>query len=647
MTWQTTPFVVLALVLFMGFGWYERRRPPARVVALVATLAALAVVGRMAFAAIPNVMPTTDIVLFAGLALGSVPGFMVGAVTALVSNVFLGHGPWTVWQMVAWGGVGAGGGLLARAVGAREPGRWALAAVCALAGLAFGAFMDVYQWTLAAEQTPGTYLALSASSLGYNLAHVVGNVAFCLLIGPVFVRSLHRYRRRFEVSWPAGVRVPAVPGSAGTALLLAGLAVASGLSVGAAAPSEASAAASPSVRAVGYLLRAQNRDGGFGGDREQASSQLYTGWSALGLAAARRNPSDVKRRRGRSVTGYLRRTGSVRDTGELERTILALRSAGASVGRFRGRNLLSALIARRRRDGSWARNVAHTAFGVLALRAAGRSATAVRRSARWLLAAQNSDGGWGFVARAESDVDDTGAVLQALAAAGMGSGAAVQYLRASQNRDGGFGQMRGRSSNAQSTAWAVQGLVAAGVRPAAVGANPLRYLRGLQRADGHIAYSRTSDQTPVWVTSQALTALRRKPFPLAPVPRRVSRRATASARSGSAGAPDGQAGAGSGPKSGLAAGGKGSSSKAAAGKGARQSGAGAQSARADAGSAGSLISPRGEPDRAAGNAAALVTDPANGVGDSETPSAAVVGAAAAGVLLALWLVRRRLRRSVA
>lgn len=646
MTWQTTPFVVLALVLFMGFGWYERRRPPARVVALVATLAALAVVGRMAFAAIPNVMPTTDIVLFAGLALGSVPGFMVGAVTALVSNVFLGHGPWTVWQMVAWGGVGAGGGLLARAVGAREPGRWALAAVCALAGLAFGAFMDVYQWTLAAEQTPGTYLALSASSLGYNLAHVVGNVAFCLLIGPVFVRSLRRYRRRFEVSWPAGVRVPAVPGSAGTALLLAGLAVASGLSVGAAAPSEASAAASPSVRAVGYLLRAQNRDGGFGGDRGQASSQLYTGWSALGLAAARRNPSDVKRRRGRSVTGYLRRTGSVRDTGELERTILALRSAGASVGRFRGRNLLSALIARRRRDGSWARNVAYTAFGVLALRAAGKPVAAVRRSARWLLAAQNPDGGWGFVARAESDVDDTGAVLQALAAAGMGSGGAVQYLRASQNRDGGFGQMRGRSSNAQSTAWAVQGLVAAGVRPTSVGANPLRYLRGLQRADGHIAYSRSSDQTPVWVTAQALTALRRKPFPLAPVPRRVSRRATASARSDADGEPDGQAGEGPGPKSGLAAGGKGSSSKAAAGKGARQSRAGGQSARADAGSSGSLISPRGEPDRAAGNAA-LVTDTGHGAGRSDGPSPGVLGAVGAGVLLALWLVRRRLRSSVA
>ncbi len=131
MTWQTSPFVVLALVLLAGFGWYERRRPPAKVIALVAALAALAVVGRLAFAAIPNVKPTTDIVLFAGYALGPVPGFMVGAVTALVSNVFLGHGPWTAWQMVAWGGVGVGGALLARAARrarARAACRWPLPA---------------------------------------------------------------------------------------------------------------------------------------------------------------------------------------------------------------------------------------------------------------------------------------------------------------------------------------------------------------------------------------------------------------------------------------------------------------------------------------------------------------------------------------
>ena len=163
MSWQAASSVVLALAITCGFAWYERRRPPAKVVALVAAMAALAVVGRLAFAAIPNVKPTTDIVLFAGYALGGVPGFAVGAITALVSNVFLGQGPWTVWQMAAWGAVGVGGALLARAAGGRELGRVPLAIACGLAGLAFGAVLDVYQWTLAARQDLPTYLAVSGS----------------------------------------------------------------------------------------------------------------------------------------------------------------------------------------------------------------------------------------------------------------------------------------------------------------------------------------------------------------------------------------------------------------------------------------------------------------------------------------------------
>jgi energy-coupling factor transport system substrate-specific component len=247
MTWQVSSYAVLAVVIVAGFAWYERRKPPARVVGLVVVLAALAVVGRLAFAAVPNVKPTTDIVLFAGYALGGVPGFAVGAISAVASNVFLGQGPWTAWQMAAWGGVGIGGALLASAVRGRELGRVGLAVACGVAGLAFGAFMDVYQWTFAARQDLETYLAISGTSLPYNLAHAFGNVVFCLLIGPVFVRSLRRYRRRFEVSWPR----PAIGRSAtaGAAVSVLALATAATLAI---APPNASAASS-TARAASYL----------------------------------------------------------------------------------------------------------------------------------------------------------------------------------------------------------------------------------------------------------------------------------------------------------------------------------------------------------------------------------------------------------
>jgi prenyltransferase beta subunit len=95
---------------------------------------------------------------------------------------------------------------------------------------------------------------------------------------------------------------------------------------------------------------------------------------------------------------------------------------------------------------------------------------------------------------------------------------ALTYLRHSHNPDGGFGQFSRSRSNAQSTAWAVQALIAAHVNPGRFGGkgrrSPIRFLRSLQQRNGSFRYSRTSTQTPVWVTAQVIVALEREAFPL-------------------------------------------------------------------------------------------------------------------------------------
>src|SRR5205085_9291296 len=101
---------------------------------------------------------------------------------------------------------------------------------------------------------------------------------------------------------------------------------------------------------------------------------------------------------------------------------------------------------------------------------------------------------------------------------------AVQFLRRDQAGDGGFPSLAGAGSNAQSTAFAVQGLLAAGVDPGSIrrrGASPLTYLPSLIAPDGHVRYSRGADQTPVWVTAEALMALESKALPVAAVARRT------------------------------------------------------------------------------------------------------------------------------
>ena len=510
MSWVAASLIVLGLARVAGFAWYERTHPTSRVLALVATLAALAALGRIAFAPIPNVKPTTDIVLLTGYALGGAPGFAVGAVAALASNVFFGQGPWTPWQMCAWGAIGVGGAVLARVAG-RELGRTALAVACGLAGAFFGAVMNLSLWvTFSGDHSLAKLGAYVVTSLPFDLAHVVGNVLFCLLFGPALVRALSRYRQRFEVVWR--------PAPALAASLIAALAIL------AAAPRQAEAA-SP----LTWLRSAQNADGGFGADAGQRSAGLYTGWAGLGLAAAGRNPRDV-RHGGSDVVAWVRaHPRDVSDLGEVERTILLLRAAGLQP-KLGARDLVEELLAKRRPNGSFARRVNTTSFAIFALRAAGRSRgdVSVKRAARWVASQANGDGGFNFAVKgAASGIDDTGAAVQALVAAGRGRTPTVRragrFLARRQNPDGGYPLQPGGPSNAQSTAWAVQGLVAAGRDPDRQRRNgaksPIAYLRSLVTPSGKVRYSRTSAQTPVWVTAQALAALARKPFPLAPVPR--------------------------------------------------------------------------------------------------------------------------------
>lgn len=512
MSWQVASFAIVVAVLLAGWLAYERSRPSARMAAVVATLAAVAALGRDAFVAVPDVKPITAIALVVGYALGPLPGFSVGAIGMLASNVMLGQGSYTPWQMTAWGMVGligAGFGLLS----GRRAGRLAIALACAASALLAKEIMNVYTWTLSGTQTPAALLAVAGAALPFDLTDTVASFAFGLAFGPELARLLARVRARMTVSWQAAAPL----------VLAVAVAVAVALVPRARAAGSTTAAV---ARGVAYLRSAQNGDGGFGAEPGQRSSELFSAWAAIGLAAAGQDPA-TPRGRGPSALDSIRaEANTLQGAGDLERTILALRACRASTRFLPGGDPVARLLRYRTSDGSFGRLANLTAFAVLALRAAGEPAdsAAVRGAARWLAHQQNGDGGFGYAARGTaSDVDDTGAALQAVVAASVPTGpvvsGAVRYLVRAQNGDGGYPQQRGGLSNAQSTAWAVQGLIAAGRDPNAVrrhGRSPLDYLRSLAASDGSIRYSSESAQTPVWVTGEALAALAGKALPVAP-----------------------------------------------------------------------------------------------------------------------------------
>jgi prenyltransferase/squalene oxidase-like repeat protein len=569
-SWPLACFLLVGIVLVLGWLAYERARPSARMVAVVATLAAVAALGRDAFVALPDVKPITAMTLVVGYALGPLPGFTVGALGMLASNVLLGQGPYTPWQMAAWGMVGLAGAALGRLSG-RRLGRVGLALACALAAIAAKEVMNVYTWTIGASHTPAALLAAAGSGLPFDLTDAIASLLFGLAFGPELARLLARMRARMDVSWEttdtlqssdqvagrgAGRRSLDTAFSLAIALLAGTLLLGGARTAGAAADRQraggepfasraggepfasravpaaagtsapsASAARAQIAREVSFLIGAQNADGGFGAARGQSSSELYTAWAAMGLAAAGRNPASV-RRGGHSVLDSLRREAStLQGLGDDERTILAARACGASAYSFAGRDLVAEVLRARARDNSFDHQVNLTAFAVFALRAVGHSAGfgAIREAAGWIERQQNGDGGFGFGVRgSSSDVDDTAAALQALVDAGARNarvlGAATGFLTRAQNLDGGYPQRPGGESNAQSTAWAVQGLVAARRDPNSVrrrgSRSPVAYLESLLSASGSVRYSRTGAQTPVWVTAQALLALAEKTFPV-------------------------------------------------------------------------------------------------------------------------------------
>ena len=552
MSWQVGSFALVLLALCAAFWWYEHSQPPAKLVAVVATLAALAALGRDAFAAVPDVKPITTIVLVSGFAFGAGPGFAVGAISGLASNILLGEGPWTPWQMLGWGLVGLLGAALGR-LSSRSLSPLALALACAASAEVFNLVLDLYTWTGTGTHSLASFGVVLGSAFVFDLTHVIASFAFGLAFASTLLRMLMRLRARLQITWqsagpPGGLPAPPLARSpAGASVLLAVLFTLAALPILATTLAHASTSSSTPPAHSGalrtgvaqsqlelspelaFLTAAQNRDGGFGGARGQSSSALYSGWVAIGLAAAGRDPLSLRSAGGRTVLDSLRsEAGSLHGAGDLERTILALRACGVSVRSFPGGDPVARMLAFRSRNGSFGGLSNLTAFAVFALRAAGYppDSAFVRGAVHWLLSQQDSDGGFGFATKGTgSDIDDTAAVLQALVDGGLGgtgaSRRAADFLIGSQNPDGGFPQERGGLSNAQSSAWAIQGLIAASRDVRAItrhgSRSPLGYLESLIAPDGSVQYSRTGSQTPVWVTAQALTALAGKPLPIAPV----------------------------------------------------------------------------------------------------------------------------------
>lgn len=186
-----------ALAVF--FASYESSRPALRQIMPTVVLAALAAAGRVLFAPFPDFKPVSAICIIAGAVFGRRSGFMVGALAALVSNLFFGQGPWTPWQMYAWGLVGYFAGVLAaRGALDRTPVLYAYGFCSAYL---YGALLNA--WYAIGFVHPFTWPAIAVSylaALPFDTAHAVATVVFLAALYEPWRRKLGRIKRKFALA---------------------------------------------------------------------------------------------------------------------------------------------------------------------------------------------------------------------------------------------------------------------------------------------------------------------------------------------------------------------------------------------------------------------------------------------------------------
>ncbi|WP_342430812.1 ECF transporter S component [Neobacillus sp. FSL H8-0543] len=190
--------LITVSMLFFLFR-FEKRKIEPRELVLLAVLASIAAVGRIPFASIPSVQPTTFVIMLSGFVFGAESGLVIGSVAALASNMILGQGPWTPWQMLAWGLVGLTAGLLRKTKLMKSV--WGKVLFGIIWGFLFGWITNI--WGLLSLSQSGTplnaetvWLYFAASAL-FDSMHSVSNVFFLLLFGNIWIKTLTRFKKKY------------------------------------------------------------------------------------------------------------------------------------------------------------------------------------------------------------------------------------------------------------------------------------------------------------------------------------------------------------------------------------------------------------------------------------------------------------------
>ncbi len=177
---------------------FEGRKPKPRELVIISVLCAIASAGRVAFVMLPQFKPVIALVIISGVCFGGETGFLVGSITAFVSNIYFGQGPWTPWQMFAFGITGFFAGILFQKGILRKKklplsifGFFATLLLC-------GVILNIGT-VLMSQSKINTAILLSgiAAGLPMDLTHSLSSAFFLWLAAEPFIAKLERIKIKY------------------------------------------------------------------------------------------------------------------------------------------------------------------------------------------------------------------------------------------------------------------------------------------------------------------------------------------------------------------------------------------------------------------------------------------------------------------
>ena len=177
---------------------FEKRKPQARELIVISVLCAIAVAGRSSFFMLPQFKPVVALVIIAGVCFGGETGFLVGAVTGFVSNFFFGQGPWTPWQMFAFGIIGFFAGILFQKGFLRKT-KVSLCIFGFITTIAiYGGIMNpssviMWQGNITKEMLISSYIV----ALPFDIVHGISTATFLWFISQPMIDKLERIKVKY------------------------------------------------------------------------------------------------------------------------------------------------------------------------------------------------------------------------------------------------------------------------------------------------------------------------------------------------------------------------------------------------------------------------------------------------------------------